>query len=118
MTREIPSRRQTGTRYEEKAADFLKQQGYEILEKNYSDRYGEVDIVAREGRYLVFVEVKYRKDISCGYPEEAVSARKQQRIRHTASWYLYRHGYGEDLPCRFDVVSITGEKISLIRDAF
>ena len=43
MTREIPSRRQTGTRYEEKAADFLKQQGYEILEKNYRDRYGEVD---------------------------------------------------------------------------
>ena len=66
MTREIPSRRQTGTRYEEKAADFLKQQGYEILEKNYRDRYGQVDIVAREGRYLVFVEVKYRKDISCG----------------------------------------------------
>ena len=118
MARATPSNRRTGARYEEAAADFLRQQGYEILEKNYRDRYGEVDIVAREGRYLVFVEVKYRKDASCGYPEEAVSARKQQRIRHTASWYLYRHGCSEETPCRFDVVSILGEDVFLIRDAF
>ena len=49
-----------------------------------------------------------------GYPEEAVFARKQQKIRHTASYYLYRHGYGEETPCRFDVVSITGEKITFL----
>ena len=112
------SSRERGAKYEELAAEYLQKQGFQILQRNFSSRFGEIDLIAREGRYLVFVEVKYRKDISCGYPEEAVSARKQQRIRHTASWYLYRHGYGEDLPCRFDVVSITGEKISLIRDAF
>ncbi len=118
MKRQIPNRRETGRQYEEKAVSFLRQQGYVILEKNYRDRLGEIDIVAEEGAYLVFVEVKYRRDMRNGYPEEAVSARKQGRIRHTASWYLYRHGYGEDTPCRFDVVSIVGEEISLFRDAF
>lgn len=118
MERQTPNRREAGQCYEEKAAAFLRQQGYEILDRNYRDRYGEVDIVAREGQYLVFVEVKYRKDMRNGYPEEAVSARKQGRIRHTAAWYLHRHGYGDQTPCRFDVVSVMGEEISLIRDAF
>ncbi len=118
MKRQVLNRRETGKNYEEKAASFLQQQGYVILEKNYRDRFGEVDIVAREGRYLVFVEVKYRKDTDSGYPEEAVSARKQGRIRHTASWYLYSHGCAEETPCRFDVVSIVGEEILLFRDVF
>jgi len=112
------NRREVGSRYEELAADYLKRQGYEILERNYRDRLGEIDIIAKEGRYLVFVEVKYRRDLENGYPEEAVYGRKQQRIRHTASYYLYRCGHGEETPCRFDVVSIAGEEISLIRDAF
>lgn len=112
------NRRKTGSRYEDIAAEYLKRQGYEIVERNFRDRLGEIDIIAREGRYLVFVEVKYRRDIKSGYPEEAVFWQKQQRIRHTASYYLYRHGYRNDVPCRFDVVSIVGEEISLLRDAF
>ena len=112
------NKRKTGSHYEEVAAAYLKRQGYEILERNYRDRLGEIDIIAMEGRYLAFVEVKYRKNLKSGYPEEAVSRQKQQRIRHTASYYLYRHGYGEETPCRFDVVSIAGDDISLFRDAF
>lgn len=112
------NRRKVGGRYEDLAADYLTRQGYEILERNYRDRLGEIDIIAREGPYLVFVEVKYRKNLKNGYPEEAVCGRKQQRIRHTASYYLYRHGHGEETPCRFDVVSIAGGEISLFRDAF
>lgn len=112
------NKRKVGARYEDLAADYLTKQGYEIVERNYRDRQGEIDIIAREGRYLVFVEVKYRRDTKSGYPEEAVYGQKQQRIRHTASYYLYRHGHGEETPCRFDVVSIAGEEISLIRDAF
>lgn len=112
------SNRAEGSRHEEEAADFLRQQGYKILERNYRDRFGEIDIVAREGPYLAFVEVKYRKDAKSGYPEEAVPAAKQRRIRHTASWYLYRHGLSDETPCRFDVVSILGGEITLIRDAF
>lgn len=114
----MQNRRELGSRYEDLAADYLRRQGYEILERNYRDRMGEVDIIAKDGPYLVFVEVKYRRSLKNGYPEEAVCGPKQQRIRHTASRYLYRHGYGEETPCRFDVVGIAGEEISLFRDAF
>lgn len=110
--------RQTGSRYEDMAAAFLEQQGYEILIRNYRDRHGEIDIIAKDGRYLVFVEVKYRRDSKKGYPEEAVGFYKQQHIRHTAVYYLYSHGHAEDTPCRFDVVSILGTEIRLIQDAF
>lgn len=108
----------TGSRYETLAAAFLEQQGYELLEKNYRDRQGEIDIIARDMGYLVFVEVKYRRNSKNGYPEEAVGLYKQKRIRHTARCYMYRYGYGEEQPCRFDVVSILGAEIRLIQDAF
>ncbi len=66
----------------------------------------------------MFLEVKYRSSGRFGLPEEAVSVRKQGRIRLAAMWYMHQHGYPEDTPCRFDVVAILGEHISLIRDAF
>lgn len=112
------NKRQTGSRYEEQAAAFLEQQGFRILERNYRDRIGEIDIIAKDGNCLVFVEVKYRKDSGNGYPEEAVGYHKQQRIRHTAEYYLYSHGLGDDTICRFDVVGILGTEMRLIKDAF
>lgn len=112
------NKRTVGSRYENEAAAFLQKQGFQILEKNYRDRYGEIDLIAKEGTYLVFVEVKYRSNIKNGYPEEAVDRRKQDRIRHAAQYYLYKKRLGEDVACRFDVVSIMGEEIRLIRDAF
>ncbi len=118
MTKTPGNKRETGSVYEDMAARYLTGQGYEILERNFRDRLGEIDIIARQGGYLIFVEVKYRRDTGSGYPEEAVSRQKQQRIRHTASYYLYRRGYGEDVPCRFDVVSITGDEILLFKNAF
>lgn len=114
----MKNKRAVGSRYEEKAAAFLKGLGYTILERNFRDRRGEIDIVARDGRYLVFVEVKYRGSGRCGYPEEAVDRGKQQRIRHTAQYYLYRHHCGENTACRFDVVSVEGEEIRVMKDAF
>lgn len=114
----MENKRATGSRYEGVAAAFLEEKGFEILERNYRDRYGEIDLIARDGRYLVFVEVKYRSDRENGYPEEAVGPHKQERIRHAAAWYLYRNQYPEDTPCRFDVVSILGQRIRLIADAF
>lgn len=114
----MENKRAIGSRYEAEAAAFLKGLGYTILEQNYRDRMGEIDLIAREGRYLVFVEVKYRRDDRRGYPEEAVDFGKQQRIRHTAQYYLYRHHYGEDTACRFDVVSIEGTEIRVVKDAF
>ena len=112
------NKRTVGSRYEEEAAAFLQKLGFQILEKNYRDRHGEIDIIARECGYLVFVEVKYRSGLKNGYPEEAVDGRKQARIRHAAQYYLYKKRLGEDVACRFDVVSIVGGEIRLIRDAF
>lgn len=112
------NKRQTGSSRETEAASYLISQGYQILERNYRCRRGEIDLIARDGRYLVFVEVKYRKNEQSGYPAEAVDSRKQQRIRQAARSYLYCRRYGEDTPCRFDVVGIIGKQITLIRDAF
>ena len=117
MARQYPSKRATGARYEETAVDFLRQMGYEILERNYRDRLGEIDIVAEEGGYLVFVEVKYRRNADSGVPAEAVTLQKQRDIRMTAHYYLYSRRYG-DIPCRFDVVSILAQEIQWIKDAF
>ncbi len=114
----MDNKRETGSYYEEKAAAFLQKKGYEILEKNYRNRSGEIDLIARDGGYLVFVEVKYRSDLRNGWPEEAVDARKQMKIRQTARYYLYSHGYTEETPCRFDVAAILGEEIRLIKNAF
>ena len=70
--------RSTGSCYERKAADYLKQQGLFILRYNYRCRFGEIDLIARDGEYLVFVEVKYRKDNSSGYSLAAVNTAKQK----------------------------------------
>lgn len=94
------------------------QQGYEIVAYNFRCRYGEIDIIAREGEYLVFVEVKYRKNANSGNPFEAVDRKKQRVISRVASYYCLTHGYGETTPCRFDVVAILGEKIEVLKNAF
>ncbi len=112
------NKRVTGSRYEEMAAAFLHQKGYRILERNFRSRQGEIDLIAQDGPCLVFVEVKYRRNLQSGYPEEAVDERKQRTIRRVAEYYLYSHGYGEDTPCRFDVVAILGDQIRLISHAF
>ena len=112
------NKRLVGIQYEQTAAKYLTMQGYQILEKNFSCRQGEIDLIAKDGEWLVFVEVKYRKTAAFGTPAEAVDKRKQQRIYRAASQYLYQSGYGQGQICRFDVVVILGEEISLIRHAF
>ena len=86
------NKRKTGQEQEAKAACFLKTQGYQILEQNYRCKRGEIDLVAREGQYLVFVEVKYRSTNESGLPEEAVDLRKQRQISRVAAWYLTEKG--------------------------
>lgn len=111
------NKRQIGAGYERKAGDYLEKQGYQILEYNYRCRKGEIDIIAREGEYLVFCEVKYRRSPESGDPSEAVDMRKQRRISGGAVCYLTEKGLA-DVPCRFDVISILKEEITLIRNAF
>lgn len=76
------NRRKEGAYYENLVAEYLKTQGYEILEKNYRCRIGEIDLIAKEGETLVFVEVKYRRDDKMGNPKEAVDRKKQKKNLH------------------------------------
>ncbi len=112
------NKRKVGSEKEAVAADYLSGIGYQILERNFYSRTGEIDLVAREGGYLVFIEVKYRRNNASGYPEEAVTPAKQRAIIQTARYYMLRNKYPEMTPCRFDVVAITGVEIRLIQNAF
>ena len=116
---EKKNKRQTGAYYEREAGCYLEQMGYEILEYNYRCRFGEIDIVAKDGEYVVFCEVKYRADGRKGNPLEAVDVRKQKVIFRCAMYYLTEH-HLEDVPCRFDVIGIQGKdgKVTYIKNAF
>lgn len=109
-----------GDRGEEKAAKHLKKRGYKILERNYRvHNVGEIDIIARDGEYTVFVEVKYRKSTDFGRPEEYVTQRKRERLIRAAEHYIQKNHL--ETPVRFDVVSLVGEKfedIEVIKSAF
>lgn len=96
--------RETGTRYEKIAGAHLEEKGYRILEYNYRCKCGEIDIIAEDGEYLVFCEVKYRGSDRKGHPSEAVDCAKQRVISKSALYYIMTH-HMEDRPCRFDVIS-------------
>ena len=94
----------TGKEGEKIAADFLKKNGYRIIDKNFRCPLGEIDIVAREKGAIVFVEVKTRKSSQLGYPEQAVGVRKQKKMSQLALWYLQKQKI-IDTGARFDVVA-------------
>lgn len=112
------NKREVGTRYEHKAATYLIEHGYTILTKNFRCRFGEIDVVAEAEGYLCFIEVKYRSNTGHGYPAEAITSRKMMRIIRTAQFYLLAHHRSQNTPCRFDVVVILDNDISLIKNAF
>lgn len=94
-----------GTQGEVKAAEFLKGQGYRILAHSHRQRLGEIDLIALDGKCIVFVEVKTWASDEGGDPSMAVDRPKQQKITRTALSYLKRHRL-LDQPARFDVISI------------
>lgn len=96
---------ETGRAGEEIACRHLVAKGYAIVERRFRMFGGEIDIVARDGEKLVFVEVKARADESHGRPEESVTPGKQRQIRKIAQGYLMAHPCG-DVDCRFDVIAI------------
>lgn len=104
-----------GNRGEDAAASFLERHGLSVLERNFRVKTGEIDIIARDGRTLVFVEVKTRRTEAYGRPGAAVGFRKQQKIIECARWYL-RQRQIESCPCRFDVIEVlAGEGHARIR---
>lgn len=110
--------RKTGEYYEREAIIFLEKQGYRILKRNYRCKIGEIDIIAREQGYLVFVEVKYRRTRKRGDAAGAVTEEKQKTISRVADYYMMEHHMYQDQKIRFDVVAINGEKMEVLQGAF
>ncbi len=106
---------------EDRAVSFLKSLGYEVMTRNYKCKSGEIDIVARDGGVIAFVEVKTRRSDEFGTPGASVNRRKQRRISMAAVSYLQRNNL-LDSPARFDVVEISlsggKERINIIKNAF
>lgn len=115
-------KKELGKAGEEMAVNYLFKKGYEILARNFRCRSGEIDIVARDGEYIVFIEVKTRTGLSFGTAIEAIDYRKQNRLQKIASFYLLRTGQ-TNANCRFDVVTLQQDtknkwKIDIIKNAF
>lgn len=111
------SKREEGKRGEERALVALKKGGYRIIEKNYRNSLGEIDIIAEEDGYLVFVEVKKRNTRKYGSPFSAVDGKKKRHIIRSAMFYLKDHQCF-DRKVRFDVVGIDGNGVQIIKHAF
>ena len=113
----MQNNRRIGGAQEARAMLELERLGYKILEKNFRCRIGEVDIIALHKGYLVFIEVKYRKNSKTGYAAEAVTWKKQQTISRVADYYIRTHC--KKIPsCRFDVVALDGEAVTVYENAF
>jgi putative endonuclease len=112
---------QFGEKGESLAVRYLKKRGYKILEQNYRTALGEIDIIAKENKTIVFVEVKSRKSIRFGNPKLAVNPKKQRKISMVALQYL-KTTQQSGAKARFDVVSVISNQdkpdISLIKNAF
>ncbi len=111
-----------GEKGEKIAEKFLKKNGFKIIEKNYKNKYGEIDIIAMDGDYLVFVEVKTKSCADFSEPETWVDFKKQNQLIKLANFYLSEKDI-TDVNCRFDVIGITlgkdnKEKIVHIENAF
>jgi putative endonuclease len=102
---------------EDLACRELERRGYAILERRWRLRGGEIDIIARDGDTVVFVEVKARDGSAFGEGSEAVTVQKQRRIVQLALWYLARHRL-VDVPCRFDVVSIAVDRVPPVVEVY
>ena len=99
------------------AKKHLKSQKIKVLEQNYSNYCGEIDIIAKDKSAIVFVEVKERESAAFGRPSEAVDFRKQQKIRRTAEAYLKFNNL-ENSDVRFDVIEILAGEVNHIKNAF
>lgn len=110
-----------GPRGEREAERYLRRRGYRIVARNFKAAGAEIDLVALDGKTLVFIEVKTRLDNGAGTPEEAVDARKQHRLRRAAEVFAARNR-ASDREMRFDVVAVAFEgrqpRLEVFKDAF
>lgn len=110
------NKRAVGSFYEDVAVDYLKSKGVKILQRNFRCKFGELDIVGKDGECVVIVEVKYRASDSFGEALYAVGAKKQRRICKCAIVYCMLHPEVKEL--RYDVLAISDTKVDWIQNAF
>jgi len=111
-----PAPREAGAAAEDAAARFLAERGMQVVARNFRTRFGEIDLVARDGATLVFVEVRLRSRQDFGGAVESVDGAKRRRIVSAAGAYLARLAC--EPACRFDVVTLDGRRVDWIRAAF
>jgi putative endonuclease len=104
----VVTSREQGEYTENLACQYLQDKGFNLIEKNFNCRFGEIDLIMQHNGSLVFVEVRYRRNIAFGSGAESITTSKQSKLIKTASAYLQRHAKLAKYPSRFDVVSITG----------
>lgn len=110
-------RHKDGVAAEERAAEMLRRAGYRILEQRFRFLRHDIDLVARLGRTVAFVEVKLRKNPEWGTAAEAITGRKRRELVRAATAWLKHHGRPDDL-ARFDVVTLDGKEMVWIQNAF
>lgn len=108
--------REIGFSKEKEAVTYLQKSGYKIVATNFITKFGEIDIIAKDKKDLVFIEVKYRKTLQAGTPQEAVNISKQKKIIKAAIIYLQQNNITANF--RFDIVAIENSNINLIKAAF
>ena len=115
------AKKKLGAAGEDLAVSKLKKMGYKILERNFRCRLGEIDVIARDGDSLVFVEVRTRSMPSFGDPAESISWQKRRKITRLAGWYVSAKKW-ETFPVRFDVVAVDlagpSPRIDVLQGAF
>ena len=114
------STQQKGQEAEQKALDYLLKKGLKLILRNYSCRCGEIDLIMRDGAYLVFIEVRARSSNNFGGSLESITYAKRQKIIKTTAYYLLKYKIQDQYPIRFDVLAIEGPKgtITWLKDAF
>lgn len=100
--------REQGEYTENLACQYLEENGYKLIERNFSCRFGEIDLIMQHNNNIIFVEVRYRHNNNYGSGAESITTSKQSKIIKTASVYLQQHDKLNNYPARFDVISITG----------
>lgn len=110
--------RKTATEGENAACEYLKGIGYAVIERNYSCPLGEIDVIAKDGDVIVFVEVKSRNTAQFGLPEESVDGRKKKKIILTARYWMSAHTRESHSGCRFDVISVLRGEVRHLINAF
>ncbi|MFK5893694.1 MAG: YraN family protein [Pseudomonadota bacterium] len=116
------SKKQLGKAGEEQACQFLQSQGLKLIDKNFYSRFGEIDLIMLDNNYLVFIEVRSRKNMGFGSSLESITLVKQNKLRKTADFFFLKNVHYNKMPARFDVVLIPptsiNDQINWLQNAF